>query len=97
MPLRAAAFSSLSRFVDSPVNLAAIALPQAAPDFDWGFDLEVPWERLSIFARHIDSAAPPSRVPIFALIEFGLTAESAAALDDVELVQSIQFPKLPLG
>ncbi|CAN7595413.1 hypothetical protein LJR255_004376 [Pararhizobium sp. LjRoot255] len=97
MPLRPSAFTILSRYVDSRVNPAALTPLQAAPDFDWGFDLDVPWERLSIFTRHLGSAGPLSRVPIFALVEFGLTADSAAALDDVELVESIRFPALPLG
>lgn len=97
MPMRPAAFTSVTRYIDSRIDLSAFRSPEVAVDFDWGFDVDVPWERLSIFTRHMDSAAPIPRVPVFALAEFGLTSASSAALDDSEAEARIAFPKLPLG
>jgi hypothetical protein len=97
MPLRPAAFANLARYVDSRIDLSAFRIPELAVDFDWGFDVDVPWERLSIFARHMDTAAPIARMPVFALVEFGLSPASSAAIDDPEVEARIAFPRLPLG
>jgi hypothetical protein len=97
MPLRPAAFTNLTRYVDTRIDASAFRIPEVDVNFDWGFDLDVPWERLSVFTRHIDTAAACTRVPVFALSEFGLTAASSNALDDPEAEERIAFPLLPLG
>src|SRR5688572_5833841 len=97
MPIRPAAFTSVTRYTSGRIDLAAFRIPDADPDFDWGFDLDVPWDRLSVFTRHLDTAAPLPRVPVFAIASFGLTPASSTALDDPELEATIAFPVLPLG
>jgi hypothetical protein len=97
MPLRTAAFASLRYYTPSTAALCDLRPPEAELGFDWGFDIELPWERLSVFARHIDTAAAVSRMPVFALAEFALARASELALDDADAVAAIDWPSLPLG
>ena len=97
MPLRPAAFTNLIRYADPRIDLSAFQIPRVGINLDWGFDVDVPWERLSIFARHMDTGAPVARMPVFALVEFGLTRRSIAAIGIPAVVAGIAFPKLPLG
>lgn len=97
MPLRPAAFASLRFYSPSRLSLTDLRPPESAVDFDWGFDLDLPWDRLSVFARHMDTAAAIARMPVFALARFGLSPASTRALDDDEAVAAIRWPSLPLG
>ena len=97
MPLHPAAFTSLRRYSPASFALTEPNPPQSMVDFDWGFDLELPWDRLSVFARHMDTGAAITRMPVFALAEFKLNRASEVALDDDDAQAAIKWPKLPLG
>ena len=47
--------------------------------------------------RHIDTATPVTKVPLFALAKFLLTSESSALLNNPDMEASIAFPTIPLG
>jgi hypothetical protein len=98
MPLRLG--TSFGKFSNYPLLITRPS--DAAPlefqsKFDWGFDIELPWTRLSVFARDIDSAAPVSRMPVYAQATFALTSASVNALDDAEAVSRLAFAEVPLG
>jgi hypothetical protein len=87
------AFTSVN---DTVIDTVRLALKDAAhaSDFDWGFDLHLPYQLLGIFARHIDTAAPITRLPLFALANFAVIgAKVNAAAAGV----TPEFPVLPLG
>jgi hypothetical protein len=87
------AFSNIARVIQR--SGIASALDDREPDFDWGFDLEIPWDRLGVFARHIDSGEAITRMPVYGLASFALTRASMQAIDDPEL--RLAFTDVPLG
>jgi len=98
MPLRVA--TSFAEFSNYPLLISRpsdAAPPEFESKFDWGFDFEQPWTRLSVFARNIDTAAAVSRMPVFAQATFALTPASVNAVDDVEAVDRLAFATVPLG
>jgi hypothetical protein len=94
MPLQLSGFSRFSAFTDTSRFPDLVELRD--PTFDWGFDAHLPYERLSIFARHIDTAAPITRLPVFALAEFDLDPASREQLD-MGAETGLGFAKIPLG
>lgn len=62
---------------------------------DMGFDLDIPYELLGVFVRHIDTAQPVTRVPLFGIAHFDLTTESGRAAGIPP--GSLAFRVLPLG
>ena len=62
MPLRPTAFASLRFYNPSSVALTELRPAESAVDVDWGFDRDLPWDRLSAFARHMDTAAAIARI-----------------------------------
>lgn len=62
--------------------------------FDWEFDIELPLERLSIFARGIANAQPVTRMPITAFAVIGLTEASET---DINEGQPLDLMTVPLG
>jgi hypothetical protein len=97
MPPPGSAFSRISQFANLRNFASEFNLQQSDPSFDWGFDLEVPFQQLSIFARHLDSAAPVPQLPVFAIAGFGLTGNSQKLLHGSDLEARPVFPKIPLG
>jgi hypothetical protein len=91
--------ASFIRFSDSAtLDLDPIRLSLLRPrDFDQGFDFEGPLDQLSIFARHIDTAAPITRLPVFALAEFDLSPASRGLLKGPDQNVRPAFPVVPLG
>jgi hypothetical protein len=91
------AFSKLNQFASLRGDHFDIKLQQSEPSFDWGFDLEMPFEHLSVFARHLDTAAPIARLPVFGIAGFALTEKSREGLHGVDIEARPVFPKIPLG
>ena len=96
MTINASSFSLLGQFARPRVDFSAYVRP-GEKSFDWGFDFELPFEQLSVFARHIDSAAPITRLPVFAIAQFGLTEKSIKLLTDADVNVNLIFPRVPLG
>ena len=90
-------FSMAGRFVQPRVDFSLRSRIPIEPTFDWGFDLDLPFEHLGVFARHIDTAAPITRLPMFALATFALTRGSHKILTRTDLETKIVFPRIPLG
>jgi hypothetical protein len=68
-----------------------------SPNFDWGFDMESPFEHLGVFARHIETAAAISRLPLFAIADFAITAKSRSGVKGPDREATPKFPRIPLG
>lgn len=96
MPPPISTFSKVTQFAQLRSDHFDLKL-QSEPSFDWGFDLELPFEHLSVFARHLDSAAPITRLPVFGIASFALTDKSREVLHGAGLEASPVFPKIPLG
>ncbi len=90
-------FGKISQVAVLRHNYSDLRASESEPAFDWGFDLELPYEHLSVFARHLDSAAPITELPVFAIAAFALSAKSRAALGRPALALVPTFPKIPLG
>jgi hypothetical protein len=71
------AFSRVNLLVKSPYTQALAGAVEANPGYDWQFDLKLPYDHLAVFARHIDTAAPVTKLPVFALVEFTAVAGGA--------------------
>jgi hypothetical protein len=97
MPLNISAFSMAAQFARPRLDFTALLQRESDPSFDWGFDLELPYEHLCVFARHLDTAAPITRLPVFAIADFALTPTAQHRLRDADLEASPVFPRLPLG
>ena len=61
MPLRPAAFTHTARYVGLRIDPSLLQRPEVEPDFDWGFDIDIPVgfaalreiaDRLGPFAGH---------------------------------------------
>jgi hypothetical protein len=97
MPPTVSAFSRVNQFAHLRGDFSDLTLQQSEPSFDWGFDLELPFEHLGVFARHLDSAAPITRLPVFGIAGFALTNKSREALQGPDREARPVFPKIPLG
>lgn len=62
--------------------------------FDWQFDINLPFERLSIFARRIANAQQVSRMPISAFAVIGLTGASEREINEGK---PLDLMTVPLG
>lgn len=97
MPIGASSFSLRNQFVQTVIDQHLIPAADVTPGFDWGFDLNVPFELLGVFARNIDTAAPITSVPVFGLVRFAITKESRDALHAQQIDIAAKFPAVPLG
>lgn len=97
------AFSSANLLLKSRIDLSAWDIGKTddppKPSFDLGipFDLDIPFEQLSVFTRHIDTASPITKLPIFAIAGFALTAPSLNLLNQINIEKRPVFPRIPLG
>jgi hypothetical protein len=94
MPLPASAFSTVAYLKRSPRDLAALVERGREPSFDWGFDLDLLYEQLSVFARHLDGAAPITKLPVFWIAVFALTDKSRTAPTAADREAKLVFPRL---
>src|SRR4029077_13594693 len=90
-------FGLTSQFAKMRVDYATVLQQDRPPNFDWGFDMESPFEHLGVFARHIETAAPIPRLPLFAIVDFAITAKSRGALKGADREATPVFPRIPLG
>jgi hypothetical protein len=97
MPPNPSAFTKISQFAESKNDFSHLPWFDRPQTFDWGFDVEFPYEHLGVFARHLESAAPIKCLPVFAIATLDLTAESREQLDPDEREKRPAFPKVPLG
>src|SRR5690242_7065624 len=99
MPLDISKFTRADAFKKPKIDYAdLVRIEREGPEpGDWGFDLDLPYEQLSVFARHIDTAAPVTRLPLFAIAEWSLPDKSRAALAAGDRQAHPPFSKVPLG
>ncbi|WP_404512621.1 hypothetical protein [Bacillus sp. RC242] len=65
--------------------------------FDWGFALEIPYEMLGVFSRHINTAAPISKLPLYGLAQFRFSNENREQLERLKDKIESKLPTVPLG
>lgn len=93
MRLENVTFSAVNRFVREP---SIFVDPEPGVELpDWGFDLDLPYDQLCVFARHLDTAAPIARMPLFGLAVLDLSDEDRQRLDGVGLPEYLMA--YPLG
>src|SRR5438552_2827312 len=97
MPIGAPSFSLRNQLIQTVINQQLIPAADSTPSFDWGFDLNIPFDLLGLFARHIDTAAPITSLPVFGLARFGLAQQSRDALHAQQIDSAAKFPAMPLG
>lgn len=97
MPLNTTSFTKQSVFAHPKNDLSAIFALKDEHAFDWGFDLDLPYEHLGVFARHMTSAAPIKCLPVFAIAKFNLVGTSLAALDPADKNKVPALAHVPLG
>ncbi len=97
MPTNISAFSTAAKFARPRLDFSTLFRTETEPSFDWGFDLDLPYEHLSVFARHLDTAAPITRLPVFAVVDFAISAATQALLVGADREARPVFPRLPLG
>ena len=71
--------------------------PEPQLNHDWGFDLDLPYEHLAVYARDLDSAAALTRLPLFAIASFAINAASLAAMAEADRDRQPTLPQVPLG
>ena len=96
MPTNLSVFSHINQFAHPLKDLSTL-LREGEPTADWGFDLDSRFEQLSVFVRHLDTAAPVVRCPVFGLARFAITEKSRAALAGADAEAMPAFPAFPLG
>ena len=96
MPLNVSAFANIAQLARPRIDYSLIQA-EAEPSFDWGFDLDMPFEHLSLFARHLDTAAPIPKLPVFGIAGFAVSAATRGLLTNNDREAQPAFPKLPLG
>lgn len=90
-------FSSAKRFIRplSMLNelnvLADVRLPE------WGFDFDLALDQVSVFARHIDTGAPMTRIPLFGLAVLDISFSDRARLAAAEVALPDFVLAYPLG
>jgi hypothetical protein len=96
VPTNLSAFSHVNQFV-SPLRVLSTLMRDDGPAPDWGFDLDLRFEQLSLFVRHLDTASAVVRCPVFGLARFAITRESRAGLTGADAEATPRFPSFPLG
>lgn len=90
-------FMRVDNYVQPQKDFPVLGKTPIDPNMDFGLDFSLPFEKVSLFARHIDSGEPISRLPVYATAGFDLTAKSYNLLGDKGKNISLRFPKIPLG
>src|SRR5690348_3787247 len=92
MPNPSFSFGKLSQFATATIHQYQTLIQQSEPGFDWGFDFELPFEHLSVFARHIDTAAPITKLPVFCHAAFAIASKSDQNIPTHVVEKNLIFP-----